>query len=435
MRTPGRILVLGAAVSGMAAARLGRRLGASVTVYDEDPVRASEAAAAGLAAVGGRWDRVLLEGIDLVVTSPGIPERAPMITDSLEAGIPVISELEFAWRQLDVPTVAVTGTNGKTTVTSMISRMLERSGLRAPALGNIGTPLSEAVGGHHDMVVVEASSFQLRFADTFHPWVAVVTNLAPDHLDWHPSFAAYAEAKANLVRRQEPTDVVVFDADDEGAVGVVARTPARRVPASAGRVPEGGVGVEGGRLRWRGLSVELARLARTDPVFLVDLAMAGAAALAAGADGEAVVEAAVAFRDPPHRRTVVGTRGGVTYVDESKATNPHAALAAIRAYPSVVLIAGGRPKGLDVGPLAREPNVRWVVAMGEAAPALLEAGGERVTEAGSMEEAVRIASRLAVPGDVVLLAPGCASFDMFSSYAERGDAFAEAVETIVGGIR
>ncbi|GIU92921.1 MAG: hypothetical protein KatS3mg011_1827 [Acidimicrobiia bacterium] len=234
-----RTLVLGAAVSGVAAARLAARLGSRVVVYDSNPATAAEALRLGFSAVGGEWDPSLLEGVDLVVTSPGFGERSAPITDALERGVPVISELEFGWRKLGVPTVAVTGTNGKTTVTSMVSAMLRRSGIEAPAVGNIGTPISDLVSRPVDVAVVEASSFQLRFIDRFHPRVAVVTNVAPDHLDWHPSFVAYREAKARIVENQDEHDVAVFDADDPGAVEVASRTRGRRIPASSRRCAAG----------------------------------------------------------------------------------------------------------------------------------------------------------------------------------------------------
>jgi UDP-N-acetylmuramoylalanine--D-glutamate ligase len=426
-----RVLVLGAAVSGLAAARLARRLGHAVSVYDRDPATAPALLASGFGVVTGAWSRDLLDGIDLVVASPGFPERSLPVTETLERGLPLWSEIEFAWRRLDRPTVAITGTNGKTTTTSLTADMLAASGIDARALGNIGDPLSGAIDDPPAVAVVEVSSFQLRFTEAFRPDVAVVVNVAPDHLDWHGSFAAYLAAKQMIVARQRPDDLCIYDADDEGASRVAARAPGRRQAVSVAGVPAGGAGIADGRLYWPGLRLPLDRLRVADPAFLADVLLAGAAALAAGASVEGVAEVAVRFSPGKHRRTVVGEWAGVTYVDDSKATNPHAAVAAIRAYPSVVLIAGGLAKGLEVGPLAEQPNVRCVVAIGESAPVLLGAAGDRGIAAGSMEEAVRIAASVARPGDVVLLAPGCASFDMFSSYAARGDAFAAAVSTIM----
>jgi UDP-N-acetylmuramoylalanine--D-glutamate ligase len=423
--------VLGAGVSGAAAARLGRRLGMSVTVHDTSSEALIPLTTQGFGTVAGSWDPLLLTGVDLVVTSPGIPERGAPLTDTFEAGITLWSEIEFAWRHLEVnPVVAVTGTNGKTTVTSLVAGMCRASGMEAPALGNIGTPLSDAVGSDLDVAVVEVSSFQLRFTETFHPGVAVVTNVAPDHLDWHGSFERYLEAKAAIVANQTPEDLVVFDADDDGAVRIADRAPSRRVGISTAVGAD--AGVIGETLVAGPVKIPLAEIPVTERVFLVDLAMAAVAADAAGAHPDAIVETVRGFAPAAHRRTVLARRHGVTFVDDSKATNPHAALAAIRDYPSVVLIAGGLAKGLDLTPLATEPRVRALVALGTAAPMLLEAAGERGVAAGSMEQAVRLAADLATPGDVVLLAPGCASFDMFTDYGARGDAFAAAVADLGG---
>lgn len=426
-----RTLVLGAAVSGVAAARLARRLGHSVTVYDERPQQLESVAADGFATIAGSWDPITLHGVDLVVTSPGIPERARPIVETFESGIPLWSEIEFAWRHLgsEVTVVAVTGTNGKTTVTSLIAEMLVASGIDAVAVGNIGTPLADAVGTDLAVAVVEVSSFQLRYSDSFRPDVAVVTNIASDHLDWHGNFERYLDAKIRVVSNQEPEDVLIYCSDDAGAARLAARAPGRTLRVSGEAVSIDGYGVDhaAGTLNLDTFSVPLDRLLVSDTAFLVDLGLAAAAAGRLGASPEAVIRVAERFEPGAHRRTVVGEMGGVRFVDDSKATNPHAALAAIRSYPSVVLIAGGLAKGLDVTPLATEPNVRAVVAIGESSPVLLAAAGERGIAASSMAEAVEKAAQVAVAGDVVLLAPGCASFDMFDSYGHRGDVFAAEV--------
>ena len=420
-------LVIGAAVSGRAATVLLRSSGETVILYDADP-----AAVQGVAADrvhGGVWDRSLLDGIDLVVTSPGVPEHAQPIQDSLAAGVPVWSELELGFRHIDAPIAAVTGTNGKTTVTELAARMLEASGLRAAAVGNIGDPLSAAAGKRWDALVVEASSFQLRFVDTFHARVAVLLNVAPDHLDWHGSFQAYAAAKGRILERQTGDDLVVFDADDPGAASLVEGSrAARRLPVSGRSLPPGGWGRYDDRIVLGDLQIPLEMIPRTDAVMLVDIAAAAAAARDLGATPDGIREATTGFSGGPHRRQVVGTWNGVTWIDDSKATNPHAALAAVRDHDSVVLIAGGRNKGLDVSPIPLEPNLRLVVAIGEAASELAAAGGP-VKVADSLEEAVAIADETARSGDTVLLAPGCASFDMFRSYADRGERFAAFVRS------
>jgi len=420
-----RALVLGAAVSGRAALRLLEGDGFETLVYDADP-----AAVEGLAGTrrvhGGEWDAGLLAGVDLVVASPGVPQHAAPIRQALAAGVPIWGELELASRHLQVPLLAVTATNGKTSITQMAVAMLQASGRRAAAVGNIGVPLSAAVGQDWDVLVVEASSFQLRFVERFHPRAAVLLNVAPDHLDWHGDFEAYLAAKARIHANQGPEDLLVYDEGDPGARRAVAAARARLLPVSGTHRPPGGSGVADGRL-WLGeAAVELTALPGADPIFLVDAAAAGSAALELGATAEGIAAALAGFRPPSHRREVVGVWDGVTWVDDSKATNPHAAVAAIRAFRSVILIAGGRNKGLEVAAISAEPGLRHVIGIGEAGPEMVAAAGAG-TLVGDMREAVALADRLARAGDVVLLAPGCASFDMFRSYAHRGEVFAAEV--------
>jgi UDP-N-acetylmuramoylalanine--D-glutamate ligase len=427
-----RLLVLGGALSGRAATRLAIRLGHQVVLYDRDPGAWSsgpDVLPAGVATHGGDWDRRLLDAVDLVVTSPGIPEAAAPIVDTLGAGLPLVSELEFAASHLAVPYVAVTGTNGKTTVTEAAAAMLVASGVRSVAAGNVGLALSDAVAGPWDVVAVEASSFQLRFVDRFHPVAAAILNIAPDHLDWHPDLSAYAAAKARIYENQGPADLVTHPVDEPVALAAVAGARSRKVPVSGIRRPPGGNGPERGRLHVEDLELALPDL---DPVWRYDLTVAATLARSRGATGDAISGVIAGFRPGPHRRRVVAVRNGVTWVDDSKATNPHAAVAAAGAYRSVVLIAGGRNKGLDLAPLAAVPSVRRILALGEAAGELVAAGGDLVTEVTDLAEAVSVAAASAAPGDTVLLAPGCASFDMFDSYAHRGDVFAALVDALDG---
>ena len=431
-----RVLILGAAVSGAAAARLARRLGHSATVFDQEMGGGVGLLEEGFSVVNGKWSADLLEGIDLVVASPGFSERSLPVVETLEAGVTLWSEIEFGWQHLHLPVAAVTGTNGKTTVTELVATMLNESGIEAAAGGNIGLPLSDlaAAGDRSRAVAVEVSSFQLRFVDRFHPEASVITNIAPDHLDWHGSETSYVAAKARIFENQSEADLLVYDADDPGAVRTCAAASARRVPVSGRQAPEGGYGVEGPALRLPGVSVPLTELAHPDPIWLVDMAAAAVAASHLGASPEGVAAACRGFRPGRHRRTVVARWGGVTWIDDSKATNPHAARASVDSYPQVVLICGGLAKGLDVRPLAAAPNVRLVVAMGEAGPVLADAAGPgRGLLVRSMGEAVETAARLAQPGDTVLLAPGCASYDMFIDYAARGEAFVAAVRNVVPG--
>jgi UDP-N-acetylmuramoylalanine--D-glutamate ligase len=388
---------------------------------------------AGFALATGGWDPVLLTGIDAVVASPGFSERSLPIVESLEWGIPVWSEIEFAWRHLTKPVAAVTGTNGKTTVTEAASAMLEESGVTAPATGNIGFPLSDFVDESSDSLVIEVSSFQLRFIESFHPVAAAITNVAVDHLDWHGSAVSYRSAKARIFSNQDEGDLLVYDADDEGATTLVRGAASERFPVSGSRLPSGGGGVEAGRLIVGEVDVAVADLVSADPIHLVNLATASALALRLGGTPSGIGKAARVFAPGAHRRTVVTVSGDVSWIDDSKATNPHAAIASIRSHESVILIAGGLAKGLDLRPLAEEPNLRGVIGIGAEGPVLVEAAGSRGHLAGTLDRAVDLAATLAEPGDTVLLAPGCASFDQFRSYAERGDQFASLVREKTGG--
>lgn len=419
-----RALILGAGVSGRAAARLAKRRGMSATIFDEDQISDVDP---GVGTACGGWDPLLLHGVDLVIASPGFSERSAPIVEALEYGLPIWSEVEFAWRNLHSPVAAITGTNGKTSVTEATAAMLDASGLDAPATGNIGSPLSDYTEDPYDALVVEVSSFQLRFIDEFHPVAAAITNVAVDHLDWHGSAYAYRQAKANIYRNQTSTDLVVFDADDEGATQLVSDAKAELHPVSGTSLPEGGSGVDGRKLVIGDVIVDIADLTSDDPTHLVNLACAGELALRLGATKEGVATGAIAYTPGKHRRSRVARRDGITWVNDSKATNPHAALASVRAHDQVILIAGGLAKGIDLDPITDEPGVRLLIGIGEAGPELVEKAGERGRLAGSLEIAVEMAASAAMPGDTVLLAPGCASFDQFGSYGERGDRFTELV--------
>jgi UDP-N-acetylmuramoylalanine--D-glutamate ligase len=420
-------------MSGLSAARLARSRGMTVTIYDEQAT--PEAMELGFGVASGSWDPVLLHGVDLVIASPGFSERSLPVVETLESGIPIWSEIEFAYRHIESPIAAVTGTNGKTTVTEATATMLDASGLDAPATGNIGAPLSDFADESYDALVVEVSSFQLRFTEEFHPQAAAITNVAVDHLDWHRSAESYRDAKARIFANQTSTDLLVYDCDDEGASRLAAGAVSELYPVSGTRVPEGGGGYDGKSLVVGDAVVDVSGLSSQDPTHLVNLACAAALALRMGASAEGVARGAAQFRPGAHRRTVVAEAGGVTWIDDSKATNPHAAIASIRAHDHVILIAGGLAKGIDPTPLVEEANVRMVIGIGESGPELVEAAGERGHLAGTLEMAVEVAARAAKTGDTVLLAPGCASFDQFASYGARGDRFAQLVAERLGDRR
>jgi len=438
-----RAVVLGLGVTGRAVARALRDHGVEVTAVDDHPSDAVLAAAPSLGVellvAPSEQDLAgALAGADALLPSPGVPDGHPAFVVAERLEVPVLSEFDLAARWDDRPLVAITGTDGKTTVTTMVTDMLEASGRRAVACGNTETPLVEAIADEAtEVFVVEASSFRLGHSRRFRPSVAVWLNFAPDHLDVHESLAAYERAKARIWSDlTEGTGLAVANADD--AVVLANRNPLVETvtfgPAGSGADAT----VEGGSLRLPDGTplVAVDELPRALPHDVTNALAASVAALAAGADLDAVRAVLRRFQGLPHRVQLVAEADGVRWFDDSKATTPHATLAAVAGFDSVVLLAGGRNKDLDLAALAHAvPPVRAVVAMGEAADdvaAALAVRCEVVAVTSSMTDVVAAAARLARPGDVVLLSPGCTSFDWFGSYAERGDAFAAAVRALVG---
>ena len=428
------MLVVGFGVTGQAVARHAEP-GTVIAVDDRpnDMVR-QRAAELGVELIESPNDdalRSLIARSAMVLPSPGVPVSHPVYRLAEEAGTEVISEVELAARRATMPIVAVTGTNGKTTVTTLIASMLVESGRRALASGNIGLPLIDGVAADVDVVVAEVSSFQLQFTSTFHPVVATWLNFAEDHLDWHPSMEHYAASKARIWANQSGGDVAVVNADDEVVMAAAATAPGAVVTfGSTGDyqcrdrvlVAPGGVEI-----------LPVGDLPRALPIDIANALAATATAVAAGADLDACRRALTEFPGLPHRVTLVHEAGGVRYFDDSKATTPASVLAALDGFPSVVLIAGGQNKGMDLSVLAaRADRIRAVIAIGAAADEVEAAfqGKRPVVRAGSMDEAVQQAAAQARSGDVVLLSPGCASFDWYRSYAERGDDFARAVREL-----
>jgi UDP-N-acetylmuramoylalanine--D-glutamate ligase len=448
-----RVLVVGLAVTGAAVVRHRIAVGDDVVVLDDHPesetwkTRAQEARELGaevVAAPNAEHAAALAAGVDLVVPSPGVPERHPSIVAARRHGVAIRSEIDLAGeistRAGRPAIVAVTGTNGKTTVTTLTTEILEAGGVSVTAAGNIGRPLLDAVHDDVDVVVAEVSSFQLAFTEQFAPHAAGLLNLGADHLDWHRTFDAYAHAKAAVFLRQGPGDVLVFNADDPVVAGLAAEAPGRRVPfsivdgaAHGARIVEtvaGSVLVapDGEEI------VAVDALVRRRPVDLANALAASALALQVGADRDAARRALVAFEGLRHRMELVAESDGIRWVDDSKATNVHATIAAARGLADIVLLAGGRNKGIDLGELrVLAPQLRAVIAIGDAATEIEEAftGLVTVVRAGSMRAAVASASELARSGDTVLLSPGCASFDWYPSYAARGDDFAVEVRALV----
>jgi UDP-N-acetylmuramoylalanine--D-glutamate ligase len=438
-----RVLVVGLGVSGYAAAAalLRRDAKVRVTEFSDSPqlrVRADELRALGAEVELGNHDLDALDA-DIAVVSPGIPPDAPVIAALRAAGREPWSEIELAYRLARCDLVAVTGTNGKTTTTSLLAAMLAAGGRPSVAAGNIGLPLIEAIeqvpnGG---VIAVEVSSFQLAGIDRFRPRAACILNVAEDHTDWHGSIAGYARAKARITENQTSDDVLVPNLADRAAMDIASRSSARVAPFSASSDPTDGIGVRGGDVRWRGRKVlGLADVPLPGAAGLEDTLAAAGTALEYGVEESAVRAAIEGFKPLPHRLEVIAEHDGVTYVDDSKATNPHATLSAVRGLNAVVLIAGGRSKGMDLSALAGSvPPVIAVIALGEAADEVATVFAELVpvVRATDMTAAVRLAAARSVPGGSVLLSPGCASLDMYESYAARGEDFARAVRGLIGG--
>jgi UDP-N-acetylmuramoylalanine--D-glutamate ligase len=437
-----RALVIGLGVSGAAAARVLLEEGAAVRISEAGlRERASGAESIrdlDVEILDGGNDASHLGDATLVVTSPGVPQDAPILRAAFERGIPVWSELELGARLCRVPYVGVTGTNGKTTTTEMLTASMREDGRDAVACGNVGHPFCLAAREPHDALAVEASSFQLRFSESFHPRVSLLLNLAEDHLDWHGSSEAYADAKARIFALQDGGDVHVGNRDDDAAAAISSKAPTRVVWTTLGEPHDGEVGCRGDEI------VSLLGEKHTFPVPAqggrgrrADAVAAVAAGLSFGLSASAVAEGIDVAAPLAHRGATVARAGSIRFVDDSKATNPHAALAALEGLDGVVLIAGGRAKGVDLSPLATAAErMAGVVTIGEAASELVRIFSSLVPTrtAGSIEEATRIAFDLAPEAGTVLLAPACASQDMFTDYRERGERFAAAAARIAEGV-
>ncbi|MER3454036.1 MAG: UDP-N-acetylmuramoyl-L-alanine--D-glutamate ligase [Acidimicrobiia bacterium] len=473
-----KVCVIGLEKTGMAVAATLLTSGVSVVAVEEasDPKKASNAAQLeSIAADSGApvsfaahlgsaalLDHSVLEGAGLVVPSPGVPKSSLVMKVCEKACGLVWSEVELAYRVVEarrrlgdtLSLVAVTGTNGKTTTVRLIEHLLRSCGLTAFGCGNIGVPFIEtALSAPSDSwLVVEVSSFQLALCDEFRPDVSVFLNFAPDHLDWHPDVDDYAEAKAKIFANQSKGDVAIYNCADSSVIDIAAS----RIPPEVHRIPfatastqetSGDVVFEqDGSLRLPDGSIlamprfqdrRHARGAAASNIPAEDAAAAVATALAVGIDPTQALSAIESFAPLPHRMEVVEEVCGRTFVNDSKATNPHAVLAAVSAYDRVVLIAGGRNKGIDLSAfssaIAGSKRVKSVVCIGESGPDLfylLSAQGVSVSLAPSMENAVEAAFESSAPGDTVLLSPGCASFDWYRNYEERGEHFKAVVREL-----
>jgi UDP-N-acetylmuramoylalanine--D-glutamate ligase len=442
-----RVIVAGAARSGIAAAELLARRGAHVTLSE---LHADAPDTAPLRALGvdlelGGHRTETFAGADLVVLSPGVPPTQEAVQAARQSGVPVIAEIELASRWLQGRVIAITGTKGKSTTTVLTGRMLEAAGFKVTVGGNIGAPLSAQVTAStpETLHVVETSSFQLEQIDRFHPWIAVMLNFSADHLDRHPDLEAYAAAKSRIFENQTPGDWAVINADDPAVLELARRGRAtRRLFAREAAIAEGTV-VDADWIVDRRLDadrplVPLAAIHLLGPHLVTDVMAAATVGAIAGATPTAMTATVDAFRGLEHAMELVAEVGGVRFVNDSKATNIESALRSIESFDrDLAPIIGGRFKGGDFR-LLREPlraRAKGVVAIGEAKTLVRQAFGDIVDvyEAATFRDAVERAYQLAKPSGVVLLAPGCASFDMFRDYAERGRAFKDEVARLARG--
>ncbi|MFD5295001.1 UDP-N-acetylmuramoyl-L-alanine--D-glutamate ligase [Streptomyces mutabilis] len=457
------VTVAGLGVSGVPAAKVLHGLGARVTVVNDGADKRARAQAAELEALGitvrlGDGD-TLPDGTELIVTAPGWKPTKPLFTAAGQAGVPVWGDVELAWRLRrpdSAPWLAVTGTNGKTTTVQMLASILKAAGLRTAAVGNIGVSLLDAVTGdeEYDVLAVELSSYQLHWAPSLRAHSAAVLNLAPDHLDWHGSMEAYAADKGRIYEgnrvacvynvADKATEDLVREADVEEGCRAIGFTLGSPAPSQLGVVD--GILVDRAFVENRHKNAqELAEVSDVNPPAPHNIANALAAAALARAFGvpaAAVRDGLRAFTPDAHRIAHVADVDGVAYVDDSKATNTHATEASLAAYESIVWIAGGLAKGATFDELVAgaAKRLRGAVLIGADRALIREALARHApevpvvdlerTDTGAMLQAVQEARRLARPGDTVLLAPACASMDMFTNYNQRGDAFAQAVREL-----
>ncbi len=448
------IAVVGLGVTGEATAGFLHRRGAAVAVFDDSISERLKKVADRLAAEGievrlGGSGAVALEKADMIVLSPGVPHTLAPFERARKRGVPVLGEIELASRFIESPVAAVTGTNGKTTVTTLLGEMLERSGFKTFVGGNIGNPLIEYADSEQkaDRVVLELSSFQLDTIDSFRADVAVLLNVTDDHMDRYPDFKAYSDSKARIFENQTAADFAVLNGSDPVAKNMAAGIGSRKLffsreSANGGEVENdfavvrAGTGSEGPRMKIRfggrkSLDLDMSVFTPVGIHNLENAAAAALAALAAGGTPEGVVSALKNFKALPHRLQRVASVRGVEFVNDSKATNTDAAVKAIETFgrPQIVIM-GGRDKDGDFGALKEivGKRVRLLVLLGEASEKLegVLTGCAPIVTASSMQDAVNKAFEAAAPGDVVLLAPACASFDMYENYKKRGEDFGRA---------
>lgn len=430
--TNAKAVVIGYGMTGRAVSEFLVSCGALVRIYDDKVDQPIQVMPSVWLSCVDRSFEDTVKAADLVVVSPGVPLAHPVFSLASEP----ISELELAYRCSKIPMIAITGTNGKTTVTTLVTEMLSQGGLRARSVGNIGTPIIASLAEDLDYFVVEASSFQLATTVEFHPRVALWTNFSPDHLDWHQGITHYRASKSKIFDNQVRGDTAVINGLDS-VVSSASIPPEVDVVSFGLGSFDFGISPDRAALSYRGRKyLEISSLKRTLPHDLENALAGSAAAHAVGVPLSTIARVLRDFEGLEHRVEFVRRVEGIDYYNDSKATTPASVVAAMNGFDSVVLIAGGKNKGLDLTSLGSvAPKLKALVAIGEAADELLAIFSEHThlprVKAGSMKEAVDLARRNASPGDIVLLSPGCTSFDWYSSYAERGRDYKTAVGSIM----
>jgi UDP-N-acetylmuramoylalanine--D-glutamate ligase len=442
-----RVLVVGLGRSGVASAFFLQEQGAKVIVSDSksEAQLQSEVPALldrGISIETGRHGERTFRDQDLIVVSPGVPSDQPQLQHARSLGIPVIGEVELAFRFLQGKVLAITGSNGKTTTTTLVGEILAKSGKKTLVGGNIGTPVISLAGQStaESMVALEISSFQLESIQQFRPWIAAILNITPDHLDRHHTFQAYVDAKARIFENQHAGDFAVLNADDPTCVALKDKIKASLLWFSRKQPVENGAFVKGEEIIFRHNGQEQPVLSRSDIQLkgehnLENVLAAVAMTMIAGCTPQQVREAVKEFRAVEHRLELVSIINGVTFYNDSKATNVDATVKALESFPgNIHIILGGKDKGSDytlLNPLLRE-RAKRVYLIGAAADKIASQvrNSTAVVRSGTLERAVRQAFESATSGDVVLLAPACASFDQFENYEHRGRVFKELVRSL-----
>lgn len=445
-----QVTVLGMARSGVAAAKLLQLHGAHVFVSEVKPIDAVLAQAQMLGSEGIKYETGghtarALAGVDYVVLSPGIPPATPFVRQIQENNIPIFSEIEVTSWICPATILAITGSNGKSTTTAWVAHILNEAGRKAAATGNIGSPFAADVGhlGKNDYAVVEVSSFQLEFTDRFQPRVAAILNITPDHLDRYGEFSTYAEAKSRIADSQAESDYLVLNADDKNTADLKVWGNPQRIFFSTKTEVEQGVFVRNDELRFvlgakQGRICQVNEIGIPGPHNLANAAAAASMCLCVGLTPQEIAAGLKSFKGIEHRLELAGEYKEVHFVNDSKATNVDSVNCALQSIPApIVLIMGGRDKGGDFSSLAGlvADKVKLLVLLGEAQNLIDSALGKqtRTVRANDIFEAVRVCYDNSEPGDTVLLSPGCASFDQFTDFEDRGRKFKQAVKELMHG--